>query len=49
MKESLDVIGKVYEKAGAKEKFVGRFYNEPHKFTKAMQDDAFTFLDKHLK
>jgi dienelactone hydrolase len=49
MKESLEVIAKVYEKGGAKEKFTGRFYNEPHKFTKEMQDDAFAFLDKHLK
>ena len=49
MKESLDVIAKAYEKAGAKEKFVGRFYDVPHKFTKDMQADAFAFLDKHLK
>ena len=34
---------------GAKEQFVGKFYDVPHKFTKEMQDDAFAFLDKHLK
>jgi dienelactone hydrolase len=49
MKEALDVIGKVYEKGGAKGQFVGRFYDVPHKFTKEMQADAFAFLDKHLK
>ncbi len=49
MKESLEVIAKVYEKAGVKDKFSGRFYNEPHKFTKEMQDDAFAFFDKHLE
>jgi hypothetical protein len=49
MKESVEVIAKVYEKGGAKAQFTGRFYNEPHKFTKEMQDDAFAFLDKHLK
>lgn len=49
MKESVEVIAKVYEKGGAKEQFSGRFYDVPHKFTKEMQDDAFAFLDKHLK
>lgn len=49
MKESLDVIAKVYAKGGAKDQFVGRFYDEPHKFTRAMQADAFAFLDKWLK
>ncbi len=49
MKESVEVIAKVYEKGGAKDKFTGRFYDEPHKFTRDMQADAFAFLDKHLK
>jgi dienelactone hydrolase len=49
MKESVEVIAKVYEKGGAKEQFGGKFYNVPHGFTKEMQDDCFAFLDKHLK
>jgi dienelactone hydrolase len=49
MKESLEVIAKVYEKGGVKDKFTGRFYDVPHKFTKDMQADAFAFLDRHLK
>ena len=49
MKDAVTNIAKVYEKAGAKEKFAGRFYDVPHKFTKEMQNDAFAFLDEHLK
>lgn len=49
MKEAVDLIAKVYEKGGAKEQFTSRFYDVPHKFTKEMQDDAFAFLDKHLR
>jgi dienelactone hydrolase len=49
MKESLDAIARVYEKAGVKDRFTGRFYKVPHQFTKTMQDDAFAFLDLHLK
>jgi dienelactone hydrolase len=49
MKDAVDRIGAVYEKAGAKERFTGRFYDAPHQFTRAMQDDAFAFLDHHLK
>jgi hypothetical protein len=26
-----------------------RFYDEPHRFTVAMQDEAFAWLDRHLK
>jgi dienelactone hydrolase len=49
MKESLDKIGKVYDKAGVKEKFTGRFYDAPHIFNRAMQEDAFAWFDKQLK
>jgi len=48
MKESVDKIAAVYEKAGVKEKFSGRTYDEPHQFTRAMQDEAFAWLDRHL-
>jgi len=48
MKEGVERIAAVYEKAGAKEKFVGRSYDVPHQFTRAMQDDAFAWLDRQL-
>jgi dienelactone hydrolase len=48
MKEGVRTIAAAYEKAGAKEKFDGRFYDVPHQFTRAMQDDAFAWLDRHL-
>jgi dienelactone hydrolase len=49
MKEAVDRIGRVYEKAGAKDRFTGRFYDVPHRFTRAMQEDAFAFLERELK
>lgn len=49
MKESLEKISAVYAKAGVKDKFEGRFYDEPHKFTKPMEDEAFAWFDKQLK
>jgi hypothetical protein len=49
MKESVAKIAAVYEKAGAGKRFSGRFYDVPHRFTKAMQDEAFAFLDEHLE
>ncbi len=48
MKEGVETIAAVYEKAGAREKFAGRFYDVPHQFSRAMQDDAFAWLDRHL-
>ena len=48
MKEAVARIGAVYDRAGAKEKFAGRFYDVPHQFTRRMQDDAFAWLDRHL-
>lgn len=37
MREAVEKITAVYEKAGAKDKFVGRFYDVSHQFTKQMQ------------
>ena len=48
MKESVEKIAAIYEKAGVKDQFSGRFYDEPHRFTKAMQDEAFDWFDKQL-
>lgn len=49
MKDSVAKIAEVYAKAGAKNQFTGRFYDVPHMFTRAMQDDAFAWLDQQLK
>lgn len=49
MKAAVEKIAAVYEKGGAKDRFAGRFYDVPHEFNRDMQDDAFEFLDKHLK
>jgi len=49
MEESVRRIRATYQAAGCPEKFEGRFYDEPHRFTIAMQDEAFAWLDKHLK
>ncbi|MEX0716786.1 MAG: alpha/beta hydrolase family protein [Planctomycetaceae bacterium] len=49
MRESLEKIGGVYEKAGVKERFHGRFYDQRHIFSVAMQDEAFDFFDATLK
>jgi hypothetical protein len=49
MKDSVAKIGKAYEKAGVKDKFAGRFYDAPHIFNRAMQDEAFDWFDKQLK
>jgi dienelactone hydrolase len=48
MKESVEVIAAAFEKAGARARFSGRFYDVPHQFTRAMQDEAFAWLDQHL-
>jgi hypothetical protein len=34
--------------AGCPEQFAGRFYDEPHRFTRAMQDEAFDWLAARL-
>jgi dienelactone hydrolase len=49
MEESIRRIAATYRAAGCPEKFDGRFYDEPHRFTVAMQDEAFAWLDRHLK
>ncbi len=42
-------IAAIYAKAGAKDRFADRFYDEPHKYTLAMQEEAFAWFDRHLK
>jgi hypothetical protein len=48
VKSAVSTIAAVYEKAGAKDRFTGRFYDVPHRFTLAMQDDVFAWLDRQL-
>jgi hypothetical protein len=49
MRDSLERIADAYAKAGAKDRFTGRFYDVPHTFTRQMQDDAIAWLDGHLR
>jgi dienelactone hydrolase len=48
MKESIEKIATIFERAGVKEKFAGRFYDVPHQYTRAMQEDAFAWFDSRL-
>jgi hypothetical protein len=48
MKEAVDVLTKIYTKAGIAERFRGTFYDEPHSFRPAMQDEAVAWLEKWL-
>ena len=43
------ILSDVYRKAGAPERYAGRFYSGPHKFDLDMQKDAFAWFDRWLK
>ncbi|MFB3826404.1 MAG: alpha/beta hydrolase family protein [Bryobacteraceae bacterium] len=49
MQDAVSKIAAVYAKAGASSRFDGRFYDVPHQFNVAMQEDAFDWFDRHLK
>lgn len=49
MRESVRNIAAGYQKAGIPEKFSGRFYDHTHIFSVNMQQDAFAWLDHHLR
>ncbi|MCW5965121.1 MAG: acetylxylan esterase [Bryobacterales bacterium] len=49
MEESIEKLSAIYRKAGRPESFEGRFYDQKHIFNVEMQNDAFAWLDKHLK
>jgi dienelactone hydrolase len=49
MRDALARIEAGYTLAGCRDQFAGRFYDVPHRFTRAMQDDAFAWLDRHLR
>ncbi len=49
MKAAVAGIGRSFDKAGYSANFAGRFYDAPHRFTLAMQDEAFSWLDQKLE
>ena len=49
MRDSVQRIADGYAKAGAKDRFTGRFYEEPHIFTRPMQNDAIDWFDRQLR
>jgi len=44
-----DMLREIYDKAGASDRYVGKFYPGPHKFDAEMQTQAWAWLDKWLK
>lgn len=49
MKQADNVLRQVFEKAGAANRYQCSYYPGPHKFDKAMQQEAFNWFDKWLK
>ena len=49
MQAADQVLREVFDKAGASERYAGRFYDGDHKFDLAMQTDAFAWFDQWLK
>lgn len=43
------ILKEIYTKAGMQDRYQCNFYPGPHKFDKAMQQDAFNWFDKWLK
>jgi hypothetical protein len=43
------ILGEVYAKAGAAERYRATFYPGPHKFDRPMQEEAFAWFDRWLK
>lgn len=48
MEASVKRIAELYQAAGCADQFLRRFYDEPHRWTIAMQDEAFNWLDDKL-
>lgn len=49
MEAAVRKIAAIYGKAGAAEAFAGRFYDVPHRFDVAMQEEAFEWFGKALR
>jgi hypothetical protein len=48
MKRAGKILGEVYQKAGAADRYKCSYYPGPHKFDSQMQTDAFDWFDKWL-
>ncbi len=49
MNGAVEKLQKIYTRAGAGDRFVGKFYDQPHRFSIDMQEDAFRWFDRHLQ
>jgi len=49
MRASVARIAELYAAAGHVDRFRSQFYDQPHRWTIAMQDEAFAWLDEKLK
>ncbi len=49
MRQADKILGEVYKKAGADDRYKCSFYPGPHKFDKKMQEEAFDWFDRWLK
>ncbi len=49
MKRAHEILQEVYAKAGAADRYQGRFYPGGHKFDSQMQEEAFDWFDRWLK
>lgn len=49
MEEGVRKLEAIYAKAGAPRAFTSQFFDERHIFNRQMQDEAFAWLDRHLK
>ena len=48
MQGAVEKLGRIYAKAGIRERFRGTFYDDTHSFRPAMQEEAFDWLDRWL-
>jgi hypothetical protein len=49
MKRADDILASVYNKAGGSDHYKCSYYQGPHKFDSAMQNEAFKWFDQWLK
>lgn len=49
MEDAVSDLEQIYQLANASSSFDGRFYDERHIFNRQMQEEAFDWLDQHLK
>jgi dienelactone hydrolase len=49
MKKADAILQRIYEKAGASDRYKASYYPGPHKFDQPMQQEAFAWWDKWLK